>query len=269
MKILGYLKFIFAFIIVSLILTNCKDEDDETAPELPSESTIVIDFSDFVSKSKIFSDKADANWEFASSNLEYWDSIISDRYSLPVQAYSEAQNIDKPEYITYKVWYWQNDFIISEDTIKGQIYESMIEDDSLYIEVFMSKTTDTIDFRWFSGGGDLGLTKGNWTFRDSVENKNDCLLVEWSNIADTLEVKYTNILTGDDKNGDNIYSKNVNGISGFDSYLQICYKTAADTIEIEWNTTSKEGRVKNLLQFGDELWHCWDGNLNDIVCPEK
>ena len=38
---------------------------------------------------------------------------------------------------------------------------------------------------------------------------------------------------------------------------------------IEWNTTTLEGRVKSLSYFEDDLWHCWDSYANglaDIDC---
>ncbi|MCA1747562.1 MAG: hypothetical protein LC655_07680, partial [Bacteroidales bacterium] len=38
--------------------------------------------------------------------------------------------------------------------------------------------------------------------------------------------------------------------------------------QIEWSTSSKEGRIKSPKLFGDENWHCWDTELNDRACPD-
>ena len=37
--------------------------------------------------------------------------------------------------------------------------------------------------------------------------------------------------------------------------------------QVEWNRTDEHGRVKDASHFGDGAWHCWDQNLDDIVCP--
>lgn len=36
--------------------------------------------------------------------------------------------------------------------------------------------------------------------------------------------------------------------------------------EIMWNETTKEGRVKDTMHFGDTDWHCWDADLQDTDC---
>ena len=39
--------------------------------------------------------------------------------------------------------------------------------------------------------------------------------------------------------------------------------------EIQWNLTSKEGRVRDEVKFGDSEWHCWESHTNglaDKVC---
>ena len=44
---------------------------------------------------------------------------------------------------------------------------------------------------------------------------------------------------------------------------------AAGVTNIEWNTNTKEGRVKAPVKFGDSDWHCWDTDENglaDKVC---
>ena len=34
---------------------------------------------------------------------------------------------------------------------------------------------------------------------------------------------------------------------------------------IQWNTTTIEGRVKAPNHFQDDAWHCWDSHANNLV----
>lgn len=37
-------------------------------------------------------------------------------------------------------------------------------------------------------------------------------------------------------------------------------------LEINWNETDKNGRVKDPIKYGDDEWHCWDQDLQDSEC---
>ena len=39
-----------------------------------------------------------------------------------------------------------------------------------------------------------------------------------------------------------------------------------ETTYIEWHSTTKAGRVKNAVHFGDSNWH-WDASQKDATCP--
>lgn len=266
MKTSNYLKYFFLLIIITVSFLHCKDEEKEV-PLLPSDSTIVIDFSDFISMSKLYSDKAGANREFASSSLEYWDSVISVYLDLPVKTYKETKNIEKAADVTYNVWLWQKEYITGGDNINGKIYETITNKNFLQTEVFVSKNNEYLDFRWFFGKCDPELTIGNWTFhKDTALSSENFLYIEWKNRNDTVQLKYINTLKEDAKKGNYIVYRNKTDNTDFDSYFKLYYKTAVDSIEIEWNSLSKAGRIKNSTHFGDEVWHCWDGNLNDVDC---
>jgi hypothetical protein len=55
----------------------------------------------------------------------------------------------------------------------------------------------------------------------------------------------------------------------YDAYYEIYYYfgSAFANFRVEWSTTVKNGRVKSLGFFGDEAWHCWNGNYVDDTCP--
>ena len=43
---------------------------------------------------------------------------------------------------------------------------------------------------------------------------------------------------------------------------------AEDQVTIEYNTETKEGRVKARGHFGDDDWHCWNELFQDVDCSQ-
>ena len=37
-------------------------------------------------------------------------------------------------------------------------------------------------------------------------------------------------------------------------------------VNVEWNTTTHNGRVKCQRHFGDTEWYCWDANKINVTC---
>ncbi len=50
-------------------------------------------------------------------------------------------------------------------------------------------------------------------------------------------------------------------------FYHIYNKSLDNLTEMEWSSVNKDGHVKDLNHFGDDLWHCWDTSLKDVVCP--
>ena len=53
----------------------------------------------------------------------------------------------------------------------------------------------------------------------------------------------------------------------YQAFYDIYNKGQDNLIEIEMNTNTQEGRVRNLQHFGNEDWHYWDSHLRDTVPP--
>ena len=55
----------------------------------------------------------------------------------------------------------------------------------------------------------------------------------------------------------------VKGAVGFD-------QKRGDQVEVvltPFDKSTQEGRVKDQKRFGDDTWHCWDGDHRNIACP--
>ena len=91
--------------------------------------------------------------------------------------------------------------------------------------------------------------------------------IEWNRNLDnsTADIKYTNIAPGGPKNGDYIfYGKTTD--SQLDAFYDIYNKGQDSLTNIEWNRSSKAGRVKDQRHFEDTAWRCWDNQLFDSEC---
>ena len=77
-------------------------------------------------------------------------------------------------------------------------------------------------------------------------------------------MKITNLLAGGNNGSYIFYKDSVD--ADYNSYLLLFNKASENTITIEWNSTTKKGRIKDFNINGDENWYCWDESQNDISC---
>lgn len=76
-----------------------------------------------------------------------------------------------------------------------------------------------------------------------------------------------NIKPGDAENGGYIKYGN-DSVSELNAYYLIYNKGKDNLTDIYWSQKNKNGKVKDPLKFGDEVWHCWDSSLNDVECSQ-
>lgn len=82
---------------------------------------------------------------------------------------------------------------------------------------------------------------------------------------ETGDIKYANTVPGSPESGGHIFHGIID--EAFDAFHEI-YNTGHDNVtNIECSRTTKDGRVKDLAQFGDQDWHCWATAVQDIDCP--
>ena len=107
-----------------------------------------------------------------------------------------------------------------------------------------------------------------WILKKNPSDPTDLLRIDWHrNITDgSSDIKYTNIVPGGTENGGYILYE-VTIESPYDRTYEIYNKGKDSTTYIEWNSSTMEGRVKDSRHFGDNDWHCWDFDYQDIECP--
>ncbi|MEW5925694.1 MAG: hypothetical protein AB1746_17055 [Candidatus Zixiibacteriota bacterium] len=272
-----YLKLLFpVFVLIlagSLYFVGCSDDDDNPAGsdyivELPPQSSFVMDFSDFEgSLLKIDAEDqpmTNANWAFAGLNVAVWNAIITVGMAVPVASFLEAfkhEAVKQPD----GSWQWSYNFIL------GGVYTARLNGKLVGSEIqwkmYLSKESEFVDFLWYEGTCNLARSEGEWTLYHSPDDPTELLLIEWHYFTTPgkADLKYTNIAPDGPENGGYIFY-GIDESATYDRFYDIYNKGQDDLVEIEWDFTTKEGRVRNELHFGDTDWHCWDGTLSDVSC---
>ena len=84
-------------------------------------------------------------------------------------------------------------------------------------------------------------------------------------VNDYAEIKYTNVTPGHQDNGSYIFCGVDNNLE-LNAFYDIFSANHDNLMNIKWNRELKFGRVKDEFHYGNNEWHCWDENLEDIVC---
>lgn len=258
--------FFTVILIIAVSLQSCKKDNPGVAPELPAEASFTTDFSDFNDNSKLLFDGTSVNWKHAAGNVFVWNVIIYVGLAVPVASYAEAVKNHPAEYQGDNVWLWQYSFIDKQNnTYNAKLYGTLSAD-AVDWEMYISKEGSYTDFKWYTGKSLLDKSKVNWTLYESPTKQNELLSIEWNKTSDTTaNIKYMNIKPGATENGGYIKYGNGGG-EDYNAYYLIYNKGQDNLIEINWDQTNKNGRVKDQKKFGDTDWHCWNTVLEDITC---
>lgn len=290
---------VHALLIVSLLLlfaagcagnkdTDTDKPDTTQAPAIPPQSTFVMDFSDFTENSTAGSTgmlaisavgqdgpgsaTANAlvdrsNWNYASWNVGFWNLVGTLGLAIPVNAFVESlkQNpVKQPD----NSWVWTYSVTVQFVTYTAELHGKYI-DDGVRWDMYISKQNGFEDYPWYCGESDFGGTEGFWVLKAEQAKGTDLLQIDWHRdpARGTGDITYTNIVPGGPENGGFI-SFVMTDDEPYDRSYTIFNKSGNQTTYIEWDSTTKAGRVKDSKHFSDEIWHCWDATLVNAACAE-
>jgi hypothetical protein len=251
---------------VSLLIvsTSCDKEAVENRPELPPMESLVMNFSDFdapVAVTKA-SGEPHLHFNYAFSSLVFWSGASALSMALPVAAYAYALE-QGVEYLGDNSWEWSYGFQWSGQDYTASLIAERINNEEFSLEMRIAASSMPEQaVRWFDGVVRYDHTRANWTiYRDgSIE----ILEVEW---AIDFELGDASLL----------YTYVEQAMLETGSYIRYEYAPqevydASFTVSlsagiqlIQWNTTTKEGRVQDEARFGDAEWNCWDTLENGLV----
>ncbi|MFH1688582.1 MAG: hypothetical protein ABIE70_13820 [bacterium] len=240
-------------------------------PELPPQSTFIMDFDDFDVSAGIarmeqpLLAQAGTYWGHAAFRVLVWDVIIGIGMAVPSAAFVEAFQ-HTPVQQADSSWDWT--YSITSGVQHTCRLNGKVNGSEVQWHMYLTKDGFFEDYPWYSGSHDLALTEGSWILNRDPELPNPFLSIEWHRdpATNTGDLKYTNIIPGDAENGGYIFYGSTTG-GTYDRFYDIYNKGLENLTEIEWNHPVGNGRIKDPNLFGNSSWHCWDGTLENVICP--
>jgi len=241
----------------------------DEAPDIPPESTFVMDFGDFAGNNaaaRVQGSLPGGNWLFAAGTVAVWNTIITATLVVPVAAFVESFN-HEPMAQPDGSWAWEYSFVANGANHTARL-TAQIADGGIEWNMFISKDGEFSDVLWFTGQSNLNGTEGTWTLNRDPRDLTPFIRIDWQRdpSAGTGQIRYTNIVPDGSENGSFIEFARTNDMP-FDAFYDV-FNAGEDVMtSIEWNRTGKDGRVMNSNFFGDMAWHCWDKNFQNADCP--
>jgi hypothetical protein len=273
------MKKLFALTAIVLVAASlfwgCEKKGDP--PALPPAESMMIDFTEFAAvKKSSFLSVENTNWGVAATVAGVWNSLLAVNLAVPVAAFHMAiQN--SPEYLDNKTWEWTYSVSAVGATyiarLRGQIKTEEIQWNMYITRMGAGGFTE---FEWFSGTTALDGNSGQWILNHSKQFPEPMLRIDWEKTGDEIgSVKYTYVRDLNNERLEDLFKGSYieYGLTSaalnafYDVHFYEFTKEKYVDVNIEWSTTAHNGRVKAQDYFQDALWHCWDGNGNDITCP--
>jgi hypothetical protein len=276
-------RWVSALILLVLafsMFAGCGDDDGTTCceskpPEIPPLSTFLMDFSDFPSTSEAWASLAGVegvegattkhNWTQAAARIFIWNTLITVGLAVPLASFIEAFD-HEPVRQTDETWVWSYNFYVSGILHLAQLH-GKVEEDAVTWKMYISKQGAYSEFLWYEGESNLTGTQGTWTLNSNPDDPYPLVGILWHRNPDagTADIKYTNIVPDGPENGGYIFYGITTEVP-YDAFYDIYNRGVNNYTDIEWDRTSKAGRISDLAHYGDTDWHCWDGNLDDYDC---
>jgi len=266
-------KRIISLLTVAMLLiifgVACSDkEEQDTLPELPPVEALLMDFSDFddnpTEQEALNSLVEYTNFLYSYGTVSIWNILVTAPMILPVATYLESFN-HTPVYLGDNTWQWSYSKTIGMNSYSARLVTQRISNDDFKVEMFVTQQEAFEDFKWFEGTVKYNRTHAEWTMYESPQNNVEWLDIEWNKDweEEVSDITYTIVKSGHAEEGSYITFGIVDDVD-YDAYYTISH-SQKDTY-IKWNTTSKTGRVKGEVNFGDANWHCWNELFQDVDC---
>ncbi len=266
-NISGITRILLSLIVLLLVVTtSCQKEETEKAPVLPPESSFVMDFSDFMNTKTVSTQNTQINRTLAVAHVAVWNTVIFVNLAVPVATFTEAFN-HEPQFQGNGSWKWSYSVNVGVNQYTADLVGT-ISGANVNWEMFVSKSGNNgfSNFLWYTGESSLDGKSGTWTLNREQSNPSPYIGIEWyKNSDEDFGITYTNIIPSDSENGGYISHGRDNNLD-LNAFYEIFNKGQNNLVEIKWDVTSKEGKIKDPKFYGNDQFHCWATNGFDVVC---
>ncbi|WP_185152738.1 hypothetical protein, partial [Fulvivirga aurantia] len=228
-------------------------------------ATMEMNFSNFKEDNSGGRIEESNNWAVAATTVGVWNTILAVNLAIPVSAFKAAIS-QKPSYDSDRaLWVWRFDYDVVGRTYSSELTAGFVND-GVEWNMYISQQNGFQDVLWYSGVMNTGGTEGYWMLNIDGDSPRDFLRIDWEKENEEIgKIKYTSIDATADLNGSYIeYSKSAD--VEFNRSYDIYIDKDDNLVEIDWNSNDGNGRIKNSDFYGDDLFHCWDTNFENIDC---
>lgn len=265
------MKTISSFLLsMMLIIVSCDSENEinqDPKPMLPPEYSMAPNFDDFQTDANQRNQTIE-NWFYSAINVGVYSAILTGSLAIPVTAF-KATISQEPYYDTDAgVWTWESSFSTDGNDFSIKLTADVVSNNVDWKGYISSVSNNAEDFLWFEGQSNVDGNTGNWTLYESPQNPTAWMSTVWTRNEEQTagSATFTIEKDGDLKGSYISYSRDET--SDYNRSVEILNTKSTDLINIEWNSELKYGRVKSQNYFGDTDYHCWDENLQDVICAE-
>ena len=259
---------ILAIIIIlsACYFTGCKDNDKGEAPVLPVYESMLIDFSNFSlgKKSAYLKGTETSTWEFAATVSGVWNSLLTSTLEIPITSFGFAEDYE-PAFLEEKTWQWSYNFTFDGSSFKARLIGEISSSD-VFWKMYITKegTGGFTDFLWFEGTSGTDGLDGQWIFNQSPVSPGVMFRTDWTKTGTLISsIKYTYIKNDTNLNSYILYELTTGSLNA--SYKIHFSNDLYSDADIEWNSTTLNGRLKCTDYLQDNNWYCWNSNKINVT----
>lgn len=257
-------------LMLPILFINCStdpDGDGQIAPEIPPITTFLMNF-DIIDANDGGRVEAMNNWAYSVLNVGFWNAAITVTFAVPLVSFAEAFNHDPSFDESLPGWIWEYDYSLGGINYTARL-EATVTLEDVEWRMFITQENVFTDYLWYSGSSNLDGLEGQWVLNRDPTDPVPFIQIDWNRAleGDVAAIRYLNVVPDSDDNGSYIFFQ-VDNNSDLNRSYDIFSNPMNHTIEIDWDSENKDGRVKSPNHFQDSEFHCWDETLEDVDCPE-
>lgn len=257
----------FAVVLTATLmfsLTSCDKEPVDQRPTLPPVESMMMDFSDFDEEPAGSKGSASTYQNFTKAYLTvgFWNLSVGLVSAIPVAAYGHALQ-QEAEFMGDNSWEWSYDFTLNGVSYAAILTANRISNEEFTVDMSIAYSAfPGQSVKWFDGVVRYDHTQADWTFYK--DGNIPVLEIAWNKNFETEAADLTYTYTEPDQNETESYVM-WEYIPGADLDAAYTVSMSAGMTNIQWNTLTIKGQIKEPASFGDDAWHCWDAKANGFV----